>query len=643
MAVDYTRLRAELKDAVIEKLEKKKAEEEKALERAQKALIELREDEKVRIAGEREAARIATLIAEDDRRVLEKRKKKIEEEEERLRIKNEANSKGTADATVTRTVVINGVSFTPLSLPDGIRYKYDYVELVRRLSMAPNPQKEIAAYRHCILTDLWFILYFVLKWPAANHPFIIDICREIEEGPQTQTLDVWFREAGKSTILTVARSIQEVLRNPNERVCIFSYARSPALSFLRSIKQILETSDILKACFPDIVWKDPEKESPKWSELEGLVVKRQGYHKESTFEAHGLLEGMPTGKHFSLLVFDDIVTADLVNTPDMMEKVKERFDLAINVGTSDGRHRVIGTFYHHDDPLVYIQNKKRISGGQLYCVRHKPATIDGTFAGKSVFLSEERLALLRSNRKQFSCQQLLDPTPTGEQLLNFQMIRKANKEDIPTNLYKFMVVDPSGSAGVHADGKTADAWACWVVGVRPELTDLGASDIYLLDGFIEVLSIDEAINKIVLMYCNSGRILKLGVEKMGAMTFEIHVANALRARGRYISVDSGSLQILNPSGRKKVMRIEQNLVWPLTNGKIYVSSGMPPATVSRLQQEMEKFPYWKDDGIDALAFVYDMIKDYRFGYHQPGTPEEYDGYLRSRKRDGNPGYHWMTV
>lgn len=531
----------------------------------------------------------------------------------------------------------NGNWFTGVP---GVEYYSDYVGIYNWL--LNNLELSHLVCKEFILKDLWFIVYFVMGWKGANHKFIVDACQEIEDGPQTQTLDVWFREAGKSTVITIARSIQELLRNPNERICIFSYARSPAIAFLRAIKQTLETSELLKLCFPDILHNDPEKEALKWSEMEGLTVKRSGVHKEATVEAHGLLEGMPTGKHFSLLVFDDIVTADLVHTPEAMEKVKERFDMAMNVGTADGRHRVIGTFYHHEDPLKYVESKKSLDGRPLYIVRKKTATVDGTFNGESVFLPDARMDLLRSNRKQFYCQQLLDPTPLGEQRLDFDRIKFIQKDELPSGLFKFMVVDPAGSSGSRTDGRTADDWACWVVGVKPMIDDRGASDIYILDGFVDKLAIDDALNKIVLTYCNNGRILKLGVEKVGAMTFEIHVANALRAKGKHLSVESGSLHILNPSGRKKEMRIEQNIVWSLNNGHIHICSSLKPQYVQRLKDEMDKFPAWRDDALDAFAYVYDIIKDYKFGSGIVMTEEESRKWWEKEYKNRSK-YNWMTA
>jgi len=38
-------------------------------------------------------------------------------------------------------------------------------------------------------------------------------------------------------------------------------------------------------------WQNPQKESPKWSEDDGLIVKRKGNPRESTRKAWGLANG----------------------------------------------------------------------------------------------------------------------------------------------------------------------------------------------------------------------------------------------------------------------------------------------------------------------------------------------------------------
>lgn len=507
------------------------------------------------------------------------------------------------------------VVFKPV---EGCIYRYDYEKIFQ--SIAKGELEEKGAYRTLILSDLWFIVYFVMKVGSANHPFVVKMCRVVEEGANSRTLDLWAREHFKTTIITIAETVQKVLKNPDERVGIFSHTRPIAKGFLRSIKMLFEGSEILKACFPDVLYQNPAQEAQKWSEDDGLVLKRKGFAKESTIEAWGLIEGMPTSKHFSHRVYDDIETADVVDSPDMVMKVRNRFDLSRNLGTLDGTERVIGTTYSHSGVLEDLRKKQDIHGRDMYLTRVVPATDDGSPNGVPVLLSQERLDDLKTNEYIFNCQQLLNPTPIGIRKLDSSLLRDIEAVFIPSSVFKFMVIDPAG------DDKTGkgDAWAIEVWGVEPKADDLGASNVYLMDASISPFRETEAIEEIVRMYLRNGMIMQVGVEKVALSTTETHVANALAAKGRHISVDNNTLFVLRPSGRNKTHRIEAALAWPLFNSKIFISSTVPHAYKERFKMEMDKFPYWHDDGLDAAAYLYDMIRDYRFVFWQDQTVPQYE-------------------
>jgi hypothetical protein len=245
-------------------------------------------------------------------------------------------------------IELNGIKWTRIP---GVRHKVNYYEVFETIMNPPEGADEGAwereQYRHLFLNDLWALVYFGLRVPVAYHKFWIQACWEVQDGPRTNTLDIWAREHGKSTIITVADSIHRLLRDPNERIALFSYSKPAAQRFVRQIKWILEDSAILKACFPDIFYENPAKESPKWSEEVGLVIKRSTAAAEPSISGHGLLEGMPTGSHFSRRLYDDIEVHDFVNNPDVITKLKESFDMSQNLGTVDGTHGVTGTPYHH--------------------------------------------------------------------------------------------------------------------------------------------------------------------------------------------------------------------------------------------------------------------------------------------------------
>jgi hypothetical protein len=161
-----------------------------------------------------------------------------------------------------------------------------------------------------------------------------------------------------------------------------------------------------------------------------------------------------------------------------------------------------------------------------------------------------------------------------------------------------------------------------VISVEPQIDDIGASNVYIEDLIIEPMNHAGSVDAAVRMYLRNGMIQKLGIEKVGQATFEDHLVPHLRAKGRHLSVDSGSLVLMKPEGgknRNKQIAIESYLQWPLANGKIRYSSAIPQPYVDRLKNEMDKFPFWHDDGLDLLKMFYQIIKEYRFekNFKQP--------------------------
>ena len=110
----------------------------------------------------------------------------------------------------------------------------------------------------------------------------------------------------KSTIITFGYSIFRILNDPEVTIGIFSHTRPAAKGFLDWIKREFESNALLLECFPDILYANPQKESPRWSLDDGIIVKRQTNPKECTVEAWGLVDSMPTGRHYSERVYDDV-------------------------------------------------------------------------------------------------------------------------------------------------------------------------------------------------------------------------------------------------------------------------------------------------------------------------------------------------
>jgi hypothetical protein len=182
----------------------------------------------------------------------------------------------------------------------------DYQRRLQTFSRALQPDQVVPAMRHLCRNDLYFLLRYALGRADVEHPWLYARCREIEAEPDGR-LDLWSREHYKSAIITFAKTIQDILATHGDgavgrEVCvgIFSHSSGMSKRFLRQIKYEFESNARLLEWFPDVLWANPQRESPKWSEDGGIVVKRKSNPAEATVEAWGVVDGQPIGKHFTL-------------------------------------------------------------------------------------------------------------------------------------------------------------------------------------------------------------------------------------------------------------------------------------------------------------------------------------------------------
>jgi hypothetical protein len=186
--------------------------------------------------------------------------------------------------------------------------------------------------REACRKDLYFLMRFVCGREDLKHQWILDRCDEVQTAPNG-FLDLWARDHYKSSIITFGKTLQDILVGPEITIGIFSHTRPAAKAFLRQIKREVEQNALLKDIFDDILWADPAKDAPGWSEDNGLVFRRKGNPKEATLEAWGLVDGQPTGRHFGLRVYDDVVSQEASSSEEMRRQTLSAWELSLNLGT----------------------------------------------------------------------------------------------------------------------------------------------------------------------------------------------------------------------------------------------------------------------------------------------------------------------
>ena len=288
----------------------------------------------------------------------------------------------------------------------------------------------------------------------VDNQFMFERCREVEQSPD-EHLDLWAREHGKSSIITFGQTIQDILKDPDVTFGIFSHTRPIAKAFLRQIMRELESNKVLHQAFPDILWGEDIKQSPKWSEDDGIIVKRKSNPKEATIEAWGLVDGQPTSKHFQILLYDDIVVKDTVTTPEMIEKTMTSLEQSYNLGVTGGKRRFAGTRWHFNDPYKTIVDRKTVQ------LRAYPGRVGHTEDGDSVFWSDETHLKKRRDMGPYTYAAQILLNPKADALQGFKREWLRNYKTLTRDsLNWYLCCDAASSKK-----KGSDYTAMWAIGL----------------------------------------------------------------------------------------------------------------------------------------------------------------------------------
>lgn len=349
--------------------------------------------------------------------------------------------------------------------------------------------------------DLFFLLTIACKRRDIDCDWLYARSREVEASPDGH-LDLWAREHYKSTIITFGKSIQDILNDPEITIGILSHTRPIAKGFLGQIREELEKNTLLQNLFPEVLYKNPKSEAPKWSLDAGIIVKRKTNPKDSTVEAWGLVDGQPTGKHFKVLVYDDVVTLSSVTTPDQIKKTTAAWELSTNLGAHGGKKRIIGTRYHVNDTYRAIMDKGSVMP-RIY-----PATDNGKMDGNPVFLSME--SLMEKRREQgpytFGTQMLQDPVADKAMSFKEEWLQTYETLGDISRWNKYILADPA--AGKKNKKKTSDYTVMEVHGLAPD------GNYYLLDAIRDRLNLTQRAAKLFEFH-RKHKPLAVGYEEYG--------------------------------------------------------------------------------------------------------------------------------
>lgn len=475
--------------------------------------------------------------------------------------------------------------------------------------------KNEAAQRKLCKEDLFFLLTVALKRKDVDRDWLYARCREVEANPDGY-LDLWAREHYKSTIITFAKSIQDLLKDPdNACIGIFSHTRPNAKAFLEQIKRELETNDYLKALFPEVLYQKPQAESPKWSLDSGIIVKRKTNPKEASVEAWGLVDGQPTSKHFTVLVYDDVVTLESVSTPDQIKKVTGALEMSYNLGANGGKRRFIGTRYHMNDTYKTIMDR-----GTVIPRIHK-ATDNGKSPpeGKPVFLTEEKILEKRRDMGPytFGTQMLQDPVADKAMSFKQEWLRSYKQLGDTSKWNIYITVDPASRKKA-----TSDYTVMEVHGLAPD------QNYYLLEGVRDRLNLTQRAAKLFELH-RKWNPKKVGYESYGLQADVEHIQYEMEHRNyRFEIVELGGSLAKEDRVKKLIPIYEQGRFYSPERQSFVDYEGRSRDYVQLFtDEEYLSFPVCvHDDMLDCRARILDPMLGAEFPKIQkPKSTGSYTG------------------
>lgn len=477
--------------------------------------------------------------------------------------------------------------------------------------------------------DPFFRLLYVLNIvprEILDNDWVYDRVREVQREPWGYC-DLWAREHFKSTIITQNGIIGDILNEPDSTSCLFSFTRPNAKKLMRPVLHELENNIMLKELYPEILYQEPTKQSPKWSQDEGITVRRRYNPKEPTVMASGLVDGQPTGMHFGKRRYDDVETLETVRTPESMENCENALKMSYNLGvTGVGVASLVGTVYAFND--IHL---RAIKDG-TFKARIYPATKNGQLDGEPWLWTREQLAQKIREQGPYisSCQLFLNPVADGSQALLESWLRYWNPQSWQTmNVY--ILVDPASEKK-----KTSDYTVFTVIGLGYD------HNYYIIKQIRDRLNLKQRANVLFKLH-QDYRPITVGYEKYGMQADIEYMQEQMELRGyRFSIVPLGGTMPKND-------RIKR-LVPAWSEGRVYIPHTQPYTmydgkTVDLTQvfvnDEYLTFPFGEhDDMLDSLARIEDADLCATWPQGEPTDPFEIES---QEQRDEVVDWLWAGL
>lgn len=440
------------------------------------------------------------------------------------------------------------------------------------------------------------------------------------------------RDCGKTSCGTTGYALWRVCQNPNTAILIANEKQENASDYLGTIKHHLETNQLLRSLFPEIIPDDFGKVT--WAATRASV-KRTTSRPEPTFDTIGV-GGTVVGRHYDEVLADDLIAREAMEAAragnhGIMQKVNRWVNQLVPLLSHSAQPfpsiRFIGTRWWVGDTYDHIETA--FGGGEdQKRIRIRAKDSQGSVQSREVYrvgdLAVFRMSAIEGGQVTFpkiwpeveiakfrhrdpelaACNLFNDPTASDVRIFRDDWLHYWTNADDKTityldeqktrhfvstrSMHKLITVDPAFSSG-----KDSARSAIVVLG-----TDMPTGRHFVLETIIRK-SDPQDVLKDVLNTAHNWDCQRVYVELAGQqIAFIEWLEKAARDKGQALAVEP-----LKPGGRNKALRIE-SLVVPFKDHRLYLNPG---------QAELidEEYRRWRpghqyQDGLDALAYALEV-------------------------------------
>jgi len=304
--------------------------------------------------------------------------------------------------------------------------------------------------REKVKTDLLYFCREYLDYQDLNVELHGEVAHRLAGGEKRQAF-LLPRFHLKSSLITIGWTIQQIIINQNITIGILNAVHDKILDFIREIKQHM-SSERLIALFPEIFWEKAPMDVP-WKEDRFCVKQSEIIAGYTVLGAS--IDGEITGKHFDIMIFDDIQGEKNSATALLTNKVIESYKYCTPILTPDGIQIVVGTRWKKEDFYNWLE------GIGKFNFMWRCATIDED--GKHCPLHDEAIPIfpqkfsiktLKDYRVTmgpylYSCQMENNPLPEEDIVFREEWIKYYDEEPKLKRIY--LLVDPALSLSSKSD------------------------------------------------------------------------------------------------------------------------------------------------------------------------------------------------